>query len=338
MHGPFDSVLRRVMLAVGILVASAVIVYLDRTGYRDSSGKPIGWLTSFYYATVTLSTTGYGDVVPVSDGARLANTLVITPLRVLFLLVLVGTTLEVLTEHTRTEWAQSRWRSKVRDHTVVVGYGTKGRSAVATLVSNGLSLDRVIVVDADPAAIAEANRRGLVGVLGDGSRAEVLERAQTARAKHVLIATQRDDTAVLTTLTVRRMNRQAVIVASVRESGNAPLLRESGANSVITTADAAGQLLGVATLSPKVGSVVQDLLSYGSGLELLERPADAADAGLSPREVREPVLAVIRGSRTLRFDDASIGVIRQTDRLVVVRSVHGPEPEPARSWSGDGAS
>ena len=338
MHGPFDSVLRRVMLAVGILVASAVIVYLDRTGYRDSSGKPIGWLTSFYYATVTLSTTGYGDVVPVSDGARLVNTLVITPLRVLFLLVLVGTTLEVLTEHTRTEWAQSRWRSKVRDHTVVVGYGTKGRSAVATLVSNGLSLDRVIVVDADPAAIAEANRRGLVGVLGDGSRAEVLERAQTARAKHVLIATQRDDTAVLTTLTVRRMNRQAVIVASVRESGNAPLLRESGANSVITTADAAGQLLGVATLSPKVGSVVQDLLSYGSGLELLERPADAADAGLSPREVREPVLAVIRGSRTLRFDDASIGVIRQTDRLVVVRSVHGPEPEPARSWSGDGAS
>jgi voltage-gated potassium channel len=323
-HGPFDSVLRRVLLAVGILVVSAVIVYVDRTGYRDSSGRPVSWLTAFYYATVTLSTTGYGDVVPVSDGARLVNTLVITPLRVLFLLVLVGTTLEVLTEHTRTEWAQSRWRSKVRDHTVVVGYGTKGRSAVATLVSNGLSLDRVIVVDADPSAVAEANRRGLVGVLGDGSRVEVLERAQTARAKHVLIATQRDDTAVLTTLTVRRMNRQAVIVASVRESGNAPLLRESGANSVITTADAAGQLLGVATLSPKVGAVVQDLLSYGSGLELLERPADAADAGLSPREVREPVLAVIRGSRTLRFDDASIGVIRQTDRLVVVRSVHGP--------------
>lgn len=321
MHGPFDSVLRRVLLAVGILVLSAVIVYLDRTGYRDSSGKPVGWLTSFYYATVTLSTTGYGDVVPISDGARLVNTLVITPLRVLFLLVLVGTTLEVLTEHTRTEWAQNRWRSKVRDHTVVVGYGTKGRSAVATLISNGLSLDRVIVVDADPAAIAEANRRGLVGVLGDGSRTEVLDRAQTSRAKHVLIATQRDDTAVLTALTVRRMNRQAVIVASVRESGNAPLLRESGADSVITTADAAGQLLGVATLSPRVGAVVQDLLSYGSGLELQERPADAADAGLSPRELREPVLAVIRGSRTMRFDDPSIGTVRQTDRLVVVRSV-----------------
>jgi len=99
-------VLKRVLLALGILVLSAVIVYLGRNGYRDSSGQPVGWLTAFYYATVTLSTTGYGDVVPVSNSARLVNTLVVTPLRVLFLLVLVGTTLEVLTERTRNEWRQ----------------------------------------------------------------------------------------------------------------------------------------------------------------------------------------------------------------------------------------
>jgi voltage-gated potassium channel len=278
-------------------------------------------LTAFYYATVTLSTTGYGDVVPVSDSARLVNTLVITPLRVLFLLVLVGTTLEVLTERTRSEWRRERWRSKVRDHTVVVGYGTKGRSAVDTLIKNGFPPDKIVIVDPDPAAVAEANRRGLVGVTGDGSRREVLDRAEIGRARHVLVAAQRDDTAVLTTLTVRQMNRQAMIVASVRESDNAPLLRESGATSVITSADAAGQLLGVATLSPRVGMVVQDLLSYGSGLEIVERPASAPDVGRTPRAIDEPVLAVVRGSRTLRYDDPDVGDVRHTDRLVVVRSL-----------------
>jgi voltage-gated potassium channel len=267
-------------------------------------------------------------VVPVSDGARLINTLVITPLRVMFLLVLVGTTLEVLTERTRMEWRQDRWRSRVRDHTVVVGYGTKGRSAVETLLGHGFAVDKVVVVDVEPGAIAEANRRGLVGIVGDGSRTEVLDRAETARARHVLIATGRDDTAVLAALTVRRMNRAAVIVASVREAENAPLLRESGANSVITSADAAGRLLGAATLSPQVGAVVQDLLAYGSGLEIAERAADAADAGRAPREVREPVLAVIRGSLTLRYDDPGIGAIRPDDRLVVVRSVHSVRVEP----------
>ena len=50
-----------------------------------------------YYATVSLSTTGYGDITPVSPGARLVNILVVTPLRILFLLILIGTTLEALT-------------------------------------------------------------------------------------------------------------------------------------------------------------------------------------------------------------------------------------------------
>ena len=209
----------------------------------------------------------------------------------------------------------------MRDHTVVIGYGTKGSSAVQTLLKNGQAPEAVVVVDTDPARVAEANRRGLAGIVGDGSRGEVLERAEIVKARHVVISTERDDTAVLTTLTVRRLTRRATVVASVREAENAPLLRESGATSVVTSSDTAGQLLGVATVSPKVGQVVQDLLSYGDGLELMERPADTEDVGKEPRAVREPVLAVIRGSRTMRFDDASIGTIKQTDRLVVVRSV-----------------
>lgn len=46
---------------------------------------------------------------PVSDGARLTNIFVITPLRVLLLIILVGTTLEVLTERSREEWRLNRW-------------------------------------------------------------------------------------------------------------------------------------------------------------------------------------------------------------------------------------
>jgi voltage-gated potassium channel len=71
-------------------------------------------------------------------------------------------------------------------------------------------------------------------------------------------------------------------------------------------------------------------LSYGEGLELVERPADARDVGKEPRGVKEPVLAVIRGSRTMRFDDAAIGTVKQTDRLVVVRSApeRPTEPDP----------
>jgi hypothetical protein len=56
---------------------------------------------AFCYVTVSLSTTGYGDIVPVTPEARLLTTVVITPLRLLFLIVLVGTTVELRTEHSR---------------------------------------------------------------------------------------------------------------------------------------------------------------------------------------------------------------------------------------------
>jgi voltage-gated potassium channel len=117
-------------MAGGLVVLATVIVYLGRHGYRDAAhpGQPLSLLASVYYATVTLSTTGFGDIVPVTDAARLVNTVLITPIRVIFLILLVGTTLEVLTERTRRNWRITRWRTKVTGQVVVVGYGSKGRA------------------------------------------------------------------------------------------------------------------------------------------------------------------------------------------------------------------
>jgi len=68
------------LLAIGLLVLSTVLVYVGRYGYHNNAhpGKPLSLLDSVYYATVTLSTTGYGDIVPVTATARLVNTVLIT--------------------------------------------------------------------------------------------------------------------------------------------------------------------------------------------------------------------------------------------------------------------
>ena len=145
-------------------------------------GQPLNLLGALYYSAVTLSTTGYGDIVPVTSGARLINTLVITPVRVVFLILLIGTTLEVLAERTRTIWRVNRWRSKMAGHTVVVGYGTKGRSALTTLREAGVPATSIVVVDCEPQVVAEVNAAGLAGVTGDATRREVLASAEIATA------------------------------------------------------------------------------------------------------------------------------------------------------------
>ncbi|WP_046727665.1 potassium channel family protein [Streptomyces humi] len=326
---PIRQVAKRLIMALLVLVATALIVYADRDGYNDTSDSSIDLLDAFYYATVTLSTTGYGDITPVSDGARLINIFVITPLRVLFLIILVGTTLEVLTERTREEWRQNRWRSTLRDHTVVVGFGTKGRSAIQTVCATGLKAEQVVVVDPSSKVIEAATAEGYAGVIGDATRSEVLKRAEVQRARQIIIATQRDDTAVLVTLTARQLNKGAKIVAAVREEENAPLLKQSGADAVITSASAAGRLLGLSVLSPAAGMVMEDLIQQGSGLDLVERPAVKSEVGRTPRETTDLVVSVLRGHRVLGYDDPAVGTIQLTDRLItIVRASPGAQVAP----------
>lgn len=325
---PLGAVLRRVLLALSLLLLMVLAVYLDRDGYRDTADDGVSLLDSIYYATVSLSTTGYGDITPVTAQARLVNVVVVTPLRVLFLIILVGTTLEVLAERTRESLRSQRWRARMNGHTVVVGYGTKGRSAVRALLSDGYDRDRIVVVDNSPATIAEANADGLAGIVGDATRRSVLVQARVAAAERVLVSSDRDDTAILVVLTVRQLNTSATVVSAVRESENEPLLRQSGASSVVVSSEAAGRLLALSAISPATGAVLEDLLVPHSGLAVAERPVAPAEVGCGVRTLPELVLAVVRDGALFRFASAQADVLQTGDRLVVVMDTQTPHRDP----------
>ena len=309
------------MLAGAILGGTVLLVYIDRHGYidgNDPTGK-VDLIDALYYTTVTLSTTGYGDITPWSDSARLVNAFVITPLRIAFLVLLIGTTLEVLASQGREMFRVARWRKHMDKHVVVVGYGTKGRSAIDTLARNGYERTEVVVVDPKTVSVGEANRDGLAAITGDATNRGVLRQAGVDKATGIIITTDRDDTNVLVTLTVRQLNPDAWIVASVREQENVPLMRQSGANSVITSSDAVGRLLGLSALSPTLGSVMEDLLTYGEGLEVAERDLLVNEVGMQPQTLPDQVIAVVRDEQVHRYFDPVVSLLARGDRLIVVR-------------------
>ena len=318
-RSPWWHLSRRMLLALAILVAVVVIVYVDRGSYRDANGDELSLIDSIYYTTVTLSTTGYGDIAPASDHARLINAFIITPARIAFLALLIGTTIEVLASRGREQMRVARWRKKMAHHVVIVGYGTKGRSAVDTLLNNGLSRDEIVVVDPSKSALEDAHSDGLAVVTGNATRRDVLNRAGVGTADQVIITTDRDDTNVLTTLTVRQLNPEAWIVTAAREQENAPLMKQSGANSVITSSDAVGRLLGLSSLSPTLGIVMEDLLTYGEGLEVAERDLLVSEVGKQPQQLPDQVIAVVRDERVFRYFDPVVTQLARGDRLVVVR-------------------
>lgn len=323
---PIRNIGVRLGVAVFALVLTTVIVYTEQDCYQDRGEMTgLSWIDAFYYATVSLSTTGYGDITPVCESSRLVNALVITPLRFLFLIVLVGTTIEVLTRRTREQLRSNRWRTHVKDHTVIIGYGVKGRAAARSLIDAGTPTTDVVVVAHDRTGIDDATRDGFVGVLGDARREEVLRDAAVERASRIVVATDEDDTSILVTLTARRLAPDATIVAAVRESQNADILRQSGANNVIPTAESAGRLLGLSLISAAAGELMEDLLDSGGGLEVVERDITRSELGLSPADLDargQIVLAVVRKGTAHRFDADTISRLEAGDRLVVIR--HNP--------------
>jgi voltage-gated potassium channel len=323
-RSPWWELSRRLLAALAILVGTVMLVYFDREGYRDGNDPPdfgVSLTDAIYYTTVTLSTTGYGDIAPVTTQARMVNAFIITPARIAFLVLLIGTTLEVLASQGREMFRVARWRKNMgeKDHVVVVGYGTKGRSAVDTLVNNGQDREAIVVVDPSTLALEEAHADGLAVVTGDATRREVLRRAGVQTASQVIITTDSDASNVLATLTVRQLNPDAWIVAAVREQENVPLMKQSGADSVITSSDAVGRLLGLSSMSPMLGSVMEDLLTYGEGLEVAERDLLVNEVGKQPQSLPDQVIAVVRDEKAYRYFDPVVTLLARGDRLIVVR-------------------
>ena len=315
---------RRLALAIALIAFVALVCWLGGDGYRDGDEDPadISLLDAFYYASVSVTTTGYGDITPVTEGARLATTLLITPARILFLILLVGTTVEVLAESSRTAYRRQQWRKRLQGHTIICGFGTKGRHAIATLTARGTPVDKIVVIDASAEAVEEATRSGFAAIHGDATRAAVLKEAGIEDAIGVVIAPHTDEAAVLTTLTAREHNPTAKIVAAVRETENQHLVHQSGADSAIVTAGTAGKLLGFATESPRIVEVLEDLLSVGTGLDITEQIVAPEEDGRSLQEFHReaPVIAIERGDEVLRFDDAAAATVRTGDRLVCLCS------------------
>jgi voltage-gated potassium channel len=318
---PLRSLGRRIGVAVLAVVAITVVTYVGRAGYRDVDGSGITGLDAVYYATVSLTTTGYGDITPMSPMARGITAFIVTPIRIIFLIVLIGTTLELLTERYRAARAENRWRNKVRDHTIIVGYGTTGRGAIESLLASGTPPSEIVVIDWSRPAIEEATAADLITVRGDATRTHVLEEAEVGKARAVVVTPRGDDTATLVTLTARELNPSATIVAAVRETENAHLLMQSGANAVITSSQAAGRLLGLATVQQEAVTVLEDLIETGHGLELVQRPAAGDELGGPPRSRSDEIpVAVVRGGVRLAFDDPAGHTLAAGDIVVLLQA------------------
>lgn len=317
------AILQRVGLAIFLLLTVTVITYIGREGYIDTEhpGQLMTFVDALYYSTVTITTTGYGDIVPNTESSRLVTTLVVTPIRIIFIVLLVGTTLQVLAEQSSFNFRLRRWQRNLKDHVVVCGFGVKGQASLEYIQSHDDEIEAVIIDEQD-AALEEANRLGVTGISGKSYDRQTLEAAGVRRARIVIVALSSDEQAILTVLRVRELNKDAQIVSSCREEANYELLYSSGASQVIVSSSSAGRILGMAAETPEAARVINDLLTFGDGLDINERRI-AADGEAIERNREETAIAVIRGNTVHRPGDDECRTLRAGDQVIYIDQTTG---------------
>ena len=314
-------VLRFVVLWA-LLFCLAVIVYLEG-GLMDSrTGRPPSFLNCVYFVLVTVSTVGYGDIVPVGTASRLTDAFLLTPFRLVFIFVFVGTAYQLAIKRFQEEYLMKRAVDKLSNHVVVCGFGNTGRVATRELLLQGTLPDQVVALDIDEAALDEAAEMGVVAINGDATRESVMKSVAVDRASCVLVCPGRDDTAVLIALTARDLNPKANVIAMCLEEENAKLLHRSGAHTIISRASAGGNLMAAATRHAHLVDTMQDILSVGGALQLKERPVSPGEVGKHPSELKGvAVLRVYRDGR--HYNMSELPTLEADDTIVFVAPSQG---------------
>ncbi|GFE87590.1 potassium channel family protein [Steroidobacter agaridevorans] len=310
--------------AVLIMFALVIAVFwFDRDGLRDNHDGAISFADVVYFTMVSVTTVGYGDIVPVTRQARLVDALFVTPIRLFIWLIFVGTAYQLVLQRLIEDFRMRRLQARLQGHVVLCGFGHAGRCAAAELVARGFDKQHILIVDLDQSRIEEAAELGYIGILGDASREHTLSETMLQQARALLVCTDRDDTNVLITLTARNLAPNVRIVSRVEEAENDKLLRQSGASATVLPSRVGGILMADSIESSHLATYVMDLISAGGQVTLVERAPHPDEIGRRPFENRALVLRVVRDRHSYGFWEDDLR-IQAEDKLIVI----GPSIAP----------
>ena len=278
----------RVSLVVGLLLFAILLHWFERDGLKDVHDGHVSFVDVLYFTMISITTTGYGDVVPITDRTRLFDALVVTPIRVFFILIFLGTAYTFVLRRTWDQWRMQRLQQKLCDHVVVAGFGTTGSEAVDELIARGTAASDIVVIDADQDALERAESLGCAILQADATRDKTLQSVRIDQARALIVSSGRDDTSVLITLTARHLAPKLRISVAVRNEDNELLARQAGATTVINPVSFAGLLLAGSTHGEHIADYLADLASSSGRVRLAEREVTDEECG-------KPLTAITRG-------------------------------------------
>ena len=317
----------RISLALGLIMLVVMIHWWDRDGLVDNLDGEVSFLDVIYFTMISITTTGFGDIAPISDRARLVEAVIVTPVRFAVLFIFVGTAYNFIIKRSWEKFRMARIQEQLSDHVVVLGYGISGSQAVEELIERGIEASCIVVIDPSEERLTEAEKLGCNVMAADATRDDTLEAVRIANAQSVLVSAGRDDTSILIVLTVRHLAPNVPISVVVRADDNELLARQAGANNVINPVRFTGLLLAGSAKGAHIADYLADLASVSGKVQLVEREVRADEIGRSLKDsCQEGIgLRVYRDGHALGYWEDACEALEAGDIIVEIIPTNGGE-------------
>jgi voltage-gated potassium channel len=286
----------------------------------------ISLLDAVYLTTQTVTSVGYGDVPPKTDGGKF--------FAIIFMLIGGGTVLYALTivaqAIVQTEILsalgtrrKSKEMEKLNNHFIVCGAGRVGRRIISQLQRQKIPF---IVIERDEKRLQQSISDKDFIVIGDATSESILHKAGVERAKGLASCLADDADNVYVVLTARGMNDKLHIVARAVEEEAEPKLIRAGANRVVAPTIIGSHSMARALLKPAVAdfmdSIVAETLDLAFEEFAVESTSKFVGKSLAETNIRTElnlvIVAIRRKAGEMIFHPSGETLINEADLLIAI--------------------
>ncbi len=313
------KVIRAIVVFFGILLTGVV-------GYMYFEN--ISMVDAFYMTVITISTVGYGDMVPVHTSGKLFTVFMVF-CGVGYVMYMFSKIMETVVEGGLRELMGKRLMAKelarLKDHYIVCGYGRIGKVICSTLDENER---RFVVIESDAEEYRNIADAGYTVIKGDASEDEILKQAGIDNAKGLIAVVSTDADNVFITLTARGLSRDINIMArSSGAQGSKRKLKRAGADCVISPYTIGGMRMAHSVIRPNVIDFLEATMAVDDYNLQIEELAVSETAHLQGKTLMDSnirksfdiiVIGIKRGSEKMLFNPKPDTVILGKDILIVL--------------------
>ncbi|PID57450.1 MAG: potassium channel protein [Ignavibacteriae bacterium] len=311
-------------LEIGLLLILSVILS-GTIGYMIIEGW--SFIDSFYMTIITISTTGFKEIRPLSTPGMILTVFLII-MGVVAIAYTGGRGVQLLVEtQILRKKKMERKLSAVSDHYIICGFGRMGKQIAEHIKENEL---QSVVIENEPNNVNTLEELNYLFVNADATDDDALIKAGVERAKGLVAVLGTDAENVFTTLSARELNSKLFIVSRAIDEGTEGKLKKAGADRVVKPYELGGNRMVQLLLRPGVTDFIEGIArkkEVDISLEqiIVSKNSNLIGLTLAQSPIRKEldiiIIAIDKSHGKFVYNPKSSTIIEGGDKLIAIGHV-----------------